>query len=92
MGQLVASTCRDIACEFWHGLTMQRYSAPGTAGGTVRRSARTVAAAMSWAEAGAALDTPGITMLGFRSVPSSSTWWSLSACRAQHETLREQIY
>ncbi len=35
---------------------------------------------MSWAEAGAVLDTPGITMLGFRSVPSSSTWWSLSAC------------
>ena len=31
-------------------------------------------------EALAAWSTPGVTMLGFSSVPSSSTWWSDSAC------------
>ena len=41
---------------------------------------------MSRAEAGVALDTPGITILGFSSVPSSSTWWSLSACHPARES------
>ena len=51
---------------------------PGTAGGTERRSARTVAAAASaTGTLGASL--PGSTMLGFSSVPSSNTWWSDSA-------------
>lgn len=45
-------------------------SSPGTAGGTVRRRAVTVAMAISWLLYLCELECPGVTMLGLSRVPS----------------------
>jgi len=52
---------------------------PGTAGGTVRWGAVTVARAISGVDALRGQSWPAVTMFGLSSVPSSSTWWSASA-------------
>lgn len=49
---------------------------PGTAGGTVRRRAVTVAMAISSLLYLVGQECPAVTMLGFSSVPSRYTWWS----------------
>ena len=56
----------------------ERNVMPGTAGGTVRESVRTVRTATSVMSALVPQASPERTMLGLRSVPSRRTWWSLS--------------
>lgn len=51
-------------------------SSPGTAGGTVRRRAVTVAMAISWLLYLWEQECPAVTMLGLSRVPSRYTWWS----------------
>lgn len=52
---------------------------PGTAGGTVRLRAVTVALAICSGAALVLQDCPGVTMLGFNRVPSKKTLWSARA-------------
>lgn len=54
----------------------QALGSPGTAGGTVRRKAVTVAIATSSGLYLVGQLCPGVTMLGLSSVPSKYTWWS----------------
>lgn len=58
------------------GVCANAHVSPGTAGGTVRRRAVTVAMATSWGVYLWEQEWPAVTMLGFRRVPSRYTWWS----------------
>lgn len=49
---------------------------PGTAAGTVRLRAVTVAMATCWGVYFVGQECPAVTMLGFSRVPSRYTWWS----------------
>ena len=59
---------------------LQQYILPGTAAGTVRRKAVTVAQAICSAVGRVPLYCiPAVHMFGFNNVPSKKTWWSLKA-------------
>lgn len=75
-------SCRTQHIQYifiWLGQTLFHIvyvGLPGTAGGTVRRKAVTVAMATSSGLYLMGQLCPAVTMLGLRSVPSRYTWWS----------------
>lgn len=60
---------------------------PGTAGGTVRLKAVTVALATSAGENLTECCIPPVTMLGLRRVPSKKTLWSFRALYTKDNTV-----
>lgn len=60
---------------------------PGTAAGTVRLRAVTVAMATSWGVYFLVQECPAVTMFGLSRVPSRYTWWSERALYTAARTL-----
>lgn len=57
-------------------MSLRKANSPGTAAGTVRLRAVTVAMATSCGVYFLVQECPGVTMLGLRRLPSRYTWWS----------------